>query len=300
MHINVRLLLLDNCLVVCPGHFDFPAFLPNMENIKHIVMVLSGKGGVGKSTITTELALTLHARGLKIGVLDIDLTGPSIKEMFGVQGKIMQSSKGWIPLKTENLQLVSLGYLVNDEAVIWRGPKKQAMIKQFCENILWDDLDYLIIDTPPGTSDEHISIVQFLKQYSPTAIIVTTPQAVSLTDVQREINFCRKVGVPIGGLIENMSGFKCPHCDCSTDLFSSGGGEMMASNEGIKFLGKVPIDPMLSELMEGQGRIFKDAFFESQMCHVLSQVVDNYLNITRDSNDEISPSVIVDSTGGKD
>ncbi|KAI8928147.1 P-loop containing nucleoside triphosphate hydrolase protein [Entophlyctis helioformis] len=185
----------------------------------HIVLVLSGKGGVGKSTVTTELALTLADAGKRVGVLDIDLTGPSLPEMFGLAGRqVHQSSSGWLPVytdETKRLGVLSLGFLLpnKDDAVIWRGPKKTAMIKQFMNDVAWGEIDYLLIDTPPGTSDEHISIAEYLREYSPDgAVIVTTPQAVSLADVRKELSFCRKVGIPILGLVENMSGFVCPHC----------------------------------------------------------------------------------------
>jgi Mrp family chromosome partitioning ATPase len=190
-----------------------------MEKVKHKLLVLSGKGGVGKSSVTAELALSLVRKGYRVGILDIDLTGPSMPEVLNLSGqKIHQSSNGWIPVYTDStkkLGLVSLGFLLGkkDDPVIWRGPKKNAMIKQFVNDINWGELDYLIIDTPPGTSDEHISIAGYLKEYNPDgAVIVTTPQGVSLIDVRREINFCRKVGIRVLGLIENMSGFICPHC----------------------------------------------------------------------------------------
>jgi Mrp family chromosome partitioning ATPase len=155
-----------------------------MINAKHIILVLSGKGGVGKSTVTTELALTWGSLGYKVGVLDIDLTGPSLPRMFGLAQDICQSPNGWIPVYTDDSQrigVVSIAFLLKnkDDAVIWRGPKKNAMIKQFVHDVAWGELDILLIDTPPGTSDEHISIVEFLNAYNPKCIIVTTPQVYS-------------------------------------------------------------------------------------------------------------------------
>ncbi|KAJ1555546.1 Nucleotide-binding protein 2, partial [Nowakowskiella sp. JEL0078] len=185
-----------------------------VESISHIVMVLSGKGGVGKSTVSTELALSLFDQGKSVGVLDIDLTGPSIPRMFGLQShKVHQSTSGWLPVytdETKRLSVMSIGFLLErqDDPVIWRGPKKNAMIQQFINDVEWGAIDYLIIDTPPGTSDEHISIAEYLKEFKPDgAVIVTTPQAVALADVRKELSFCKKVNIPILGVVENMSGF---------------------------------------------------------------------------------------------
>jgi Mrp family chromosome partitioning ATPase len=171
-----------------------------MDNVKNVLLVLSGKGGVGKSSVAAQLSLSL-VNDYKVGILDIDLTGPSIPKLFGMENeKIHQSSSGWVPVysnETCNLGIISVGFLLNSnqDAVIWRGPKKTAMIKQFVNDVDWQALDYLIIDTPPGTSDEHIAIMGFLKGFKGNvgAVIVTTPQAVSLQDVKREINFCKKV-----------------------------------------------------------------------------------------------------------
>eukprot|EP00842_Homolaphlyctis_polyrhiza_P001188 jgi/Hompol1/206/HPOL_004396-RA len=254
-----------------------------LESVKHIILVLSGKGGVGKTTVTTELALALADAGKRVGVLDIDLTGPSIPEMFGLGGmQVHQSSAGWIPVYTDasqKLGVMSLGFLLpnKDDAVIWRGPKKNAMIKQFLSDVAWGDIDYLVIDTPPGTSDEHISIAEFLKEHNPDgAVIVTTPQAVSLADVRKEISFCRKVGINILGLIENMSGFVCPHCAECSDLFSKGGGEQLAIDQSITFLGRIPIDPQLTTLIETTR--FADQFRASPLHTVFADVVRKLLS----------------------
>lgn len=221
-----------------------------MALIKHKILVLSGKGGVGKSTFSSQLAFALQRRGKEVGMLDIDICGPSIPKIMGCEGsqsllqffsprsfrltdlpdqQIHQSNLGWEPIYVEdNLAVMSIGFLLADpnQAVIWRGPKKNspslrfhlfltrsAMIKQFLKDVYWDELDFLVVDTPPGTSDEHLSITQYLKEANPDgAIIVTTPQEVSLLDVRKEINFCRKVGLPILGVVENMSGFVCGKC----------------------------------------------------------------------------------------
>eukprot|EP01125_Pyxidicula_operculata_P016306 TRINITY_DN5591_c0_g1_i2.p1 TRINITY_DN5591_c0_g1~~TRINITY_DN5591_c0_g1_i2.p1 ORF type:complete len:272 (-),score=54.52 TRINITY_DN5591_c0_g1_i2:19-834(-) len=232
------------------------------NEFKNIILVLSGKGGVGKSTVSSQLAITLTQAGYKVGLLDIDLCGPSIPRLLGVENHSVHSaSSGMVPVYPEgaglsptdrNLSVMSIGFLLHsrNDAVIWRGPKKSAIIKQFIDDVLWGSLDYLVVDTPPGTSDEHLSITEKLLPFNPKCIIVTTPQAVSLTDVEKEINFCRRVNLPILGLIENMSGFICPCCDEVTNIFGTGGGKALAEAENIPFLGKIPIDPTLTQNLD--------------------------------------------------
>uniref|UniRef100_A0A2I3HH25 NUBP iron-sulfur cluster assembly factor 2, cytosolic n=1 Tax=Nomascus leucogenys TaxID=61853 RepID=A0A2I3HH25_NOMLE len=170
--------------------------------VLHIILVLSGKGGVGKSTVSTELALALRHAGKKVGILDVDLCGPSIPRMLGAQGRaVHQCDRGWAPVfldQEQSLSLMSVGFLLEkpDEAVVWRGPKKNALIKQFVSDVAWGELDYLVVDTPPGTSDEHMATVEALRPHQPLgALVVTTPQAVSVGDVRRELTFCRKTGL---------------------------------------------------------------------------------------------------------
>ncbi|XP_007937842.1 cytosolic Fe-S cluster assembly factor NUBP2 [Orycteropus afer afer] len=230
----------------------------NLAGVRHIVLVLSGKGGVGKSTVTTELALALHREGKKVGILDVDLCGPSVPRMLRAQGcAVHQCDSGWVPVfvdQGQSLAIMSVGFLLEkpDEAVVWRGPKKNALIKQFVSDVAWGELDFLVVDTPPGTSDEHLSAVEALRPYQPLgAILVTTPQAVSVGDVRRELTFCRKTGLRVIGVVENMSGFVCPHCTECTNLFSTGGGEELARHAGVPFLGSVPLDPQLARSLEG-------------------------------------------------
>ncbi|KAJ8923325.1 hypothetical protein NQ315_001883 [Exocentrus adspersus] len=227
-----------------------------LDDVKHIILILSGKGGVGKSTVSTQLALTLKERGFKVGLLDIDLCGPSIPYLLQLEGKdVHQADGGWVPVYTDdkqNFAVMSIGFLLNsrNSAVVWRGPKKTAMVKQFLTDVCWGDLDYLIIDTPPGTSDEHITVMENLKTVKcDGAILVTTPQQVSIEDVRKEITFCKKTGIHILGLIENMSGFVCPHCTECTNIFSKGGGESLAELAKIPFLGTLPIDPRVGQLL---------------------------------------------------
>ncbi|CAG8956284.1 hypothetical protein HYFRA_00003664 [Hymenoscyphus fraxineus] len=243
----------------------------SLAKVKHIVLVLSGKGGVGKSSVTTQLALSLALTGHSVGILDIDLTGPSIPRLFGIEGsKVTQAPGGWVPVPVHaanpaagigSLACMSLGFLLRErgDAVVWRGPKKTAMVRQFLSDVLWGELDYLLIDTPPGTSDEHISLAEtLLKNAFPGqvagAVVVTTPQAVATADVKKELNFCVKTGINVIGVVENMSGFVCPNCSECTHIFSEGGGRIMAEDFKVNFLGVVPIDPQFIMLVE-TGRI---------------------------------------------
>jgi len=233
----------------------------HLSGVQHKILVLSGKGGVGKSTFSTQLAFALAASSKQVGLLDIDICGPSIPRMTGTEGEdVHQSSAGWSPVYVdENLGVMSIGYMLPnpDDAVIWRGPRKNALIRQFLMDVDWGEhLDYLVVDTPPGTSDEHLSLATYTKETSVDgAVIITTPQEVSLSDVRKEINFCKKVGITILGVVENMSGFVCPHCKCQTDIFvgASGGGQKLAEDYNIPYLGRIPLDPLLVQACE-QGR----------------------------------------------
>ncbi|XP_037719758.1 cytosolic Fe-S cluster assembly factor NUBP2 homolog [Drosophila subpulchrella] len=226
-----------------------------LEKVKNVIVVLSGKGGVGKSTVSTQLSLALRKNGFKVGLLDIDLCGPSVPYLLGLEGRdIFQCSEGWVPIYTDESQtlaVMSIGFLLKnrEDPVIWRGPKKTMMIRQFLTDVRWDELDYLIIDTPPGTSDEHITVMECLKEVGcHGAIIVTTPQEVALDDVRKEITFCKKTGIRIMGIVENMSGFVCPHCTSCTNIFSSNGGAALAAHTEVPHLGTLPIDPRVGVL----------------------------------------------------
>lgn len=278
---------------------DLVAIVERMATVKHKILVLSGKGGVGKSTFSAQLAFALAAMDFQVGLLDIDICGPSIPKMLGLEGQeIHQSNIGWIPIYVEsNLGVMSIGFMLPnpDEAVIWRGPRKNALIKQFLRDVDWGELDFLVVDAPPGTSDEHISIVQLLQETGiDGAVIVTTPQQVSLIDVRKEVSFCKKVGVEVLGVVENMSGLSQPLSDlkftrmtetgeqkdmtewamsymrenapemlnliaCSEVFDTSGGGAAKMCNDmGISFLGKVPLDPQLCKAAEEGRRCFSD------------------------------------------
>ena len=223
------------------------AIKENMSRIKHKVIILSGKGGVGKSTVATNLAFGLSLKGLKVGVIDSDLHGPSLGKMFGIEGKFFQTSEkgnGAKPIEVNGIKVVTMASLLQhpDEPVIWRGPLKNRAIKQFLGEIEWGDLDYLIIDSPPGTGDEPLSVCQLIPE-SDGSIIVTTPQDVALIDSRKTVRFSEKLSIPVIGIIENMGGFNCPHCNESIDLFKIGGGERAAFSLMVPFLGRIPIDP---------------------------------------------------------
>jgi Mrp family chromosome partitioning ATPase len=217
----------------------------NLAKIKRKVIVMSGKGGVGKSTISANLAGYMSIKGLETGLLDIDLHGPSIPRLLGLTGKTIENDGRFlIPLKyNEKLKVVSIGNLLESESssVIWRGPRKHSMIRQFLKSVNWGALDYLVVDSPPGTGDEQLSIIQSVENFD-GAVIVTTPQDIALSDVKKSIDFCRQLKVPIIGIIENMSGFVCPKCRERIEIFKSGGGRDLAEKENIPFLGFISID----------------------------------------------------------
>ncbi len=227
---------------------DRQALAQRMCRIRHKLFVLSGKGGVGKSSVAAGLAVALAERGQRVGLLDIDLHGPSVPRLMGVADeRATTDGASIIPVKSpEGVSVMSVGFMLQgkDDAVIWRGPLKYSVIKQFLKDVDWGDLDYLIIDSPPGTGDEPLSVAQLIED-ADGALIVTTPQAVAVSDVRKSIDFSRRVGLPVLGVIENMSGFVCPECGKRSDVFGSGGGEAMAADMGVPFLGRIPVDPAL-------------------------------------------------------
>ncbi len=249
-----------------------------LAHIKHKILVMSGKGGVGKSSVAAYLAVALAKRGYKVGLMDVDLHGPSIPRLLGLKGSILPGSvegKAKPVHYSQNLDVISIEPLMGedkDRATIWRGPLKIGVIRQFIADIEWEDLDYLIIDSPPGTGDEPLTVAQTIPDAK--ALIVTTPQEISLADVRKSINFCRTVNMEILGIVENMSGFKCPHCGKVIELFKAHGGMLTAKEQGLRFLGSLPIDIEVvengdagkMEVLEKEDSAFKEAF---------SQVVDH-------------------------
>lgn len=246
---------------------DVDVIKEQLSGVKHKLLILSGKGGVGKSTVTSHLARCLASKDEEktFGLLDIDICGPSLPRIMGLEGEqVHQSGSGWSPVFVEdNLGVMSVGFLLSSptDAVIWRGPKKNGLIKQFLRDVDWGELECLLVDTPPGTSDEHLSIVQYLSASGiDGAVVVTTPQEVSLLDVRKEINFCRKVGLPIIGVIENMSGFVCPNCQHESQIFppTTGGARKLCEDMELTLLGQLPLDPRIGQSCD-EGRSFLDS-----------------------------------------
>lgn len=254
--------------------------LERMENflkrVPHKIMVLSGKGGVGKSTVAANLAVFLSNRGYKVGLLDVDVHGPSIGTLMGiVWQKIYPSNDLLKPvLWSKNLKVVSVQFLLEnpDDAIIWRGPVKMGIIKQFLSDVDWGELDFLIIDSPPGTGDEPLTIAQTIPDCK--ALIVTTPQKVSLADVRKSLTFCKEVNIDVLGIIENMSGFVCPNCGAVHDIFKSGGGSELAKQYKIDFLGKIPIDPKIVEESDEGNLLDK---YDGKVKEIMNEVVDRIL-----------------------
>jgi ATP-binding protein involved in chromosome partitioning len=217
----------------------------SLAKIKNKILVMSGKGGVGKTSTSVNLSIALADKGYNVGVMDVDLHGPDVPRMLGLEGAPqVNENKKLNPINySETLKAISIESFTpnKDDAIIWRGPLKFSAIKQFIGDIDWGNLDFLIIDAPPGTGDEPLTVAQTISDAK--AIIVTTPQEVALADVRQSINFCKTVNLEIFGLIENMSGYSCPHCGEMIELFGTGGGEKTANQMGIRFLGRIPFDP---------------------------------------------------------
>ena len=258
-----------------------------MGRIKHKVLVLSGKGGVGKSTVAVTLAAALAARGRKVGLLDVDIHGPSIPQLLGVHASVADlappgGDRSLLkPVSAgPNLSVMSIGFLLEnrDAAVIWRGPLKYNMIKQFLKDVAWGDLDYLVIDSPPGTGDEPLSVVQLLENAT-GAVIVTTPQELAISDVRKCVTFCRQLALPVLGVVENMSGFVCPACGQRADIFKSGGGQTMAVEMNVPFLGRIPIEPRLVDAGDS-GTPYLERFADTETARALETAVEAILKTT--------------------
>ncbi len=253
------------------------AITRSLGKIKNKILVMSGKGGVGKSTVSVNLAIGLAKKGHKVGLMDVDLHGPDVVRMLNLDGMVEPPATPDAlipPLKyNDNLKVVSLEYLMQDrdEAIIWRGPLKIQAIRQFVSDMDWGELDYLIIDAPPGTGDEPLSVAQTIPNVK--AVVVTTPQKVALADVRKSINFCKTVNIEITGVVENMSGFVCPHCNETVDIFKSGGGEELAREFELPFLGRVPMDPKVV-VAGDDGAPYLSSAEESPAITAFSEVVN--------------------------
>ncbi|TET70558.1 MAG: ATP-binding protein [Candidatus Aminicenantes bacterium] len=245
-----------------------------LSKIKNRLLVFSGKGGVGKSTVAANLSLAFSMRGLTVGLLDVDIHGPNLAKILGVEGKRMDVSPEGIKAVdvNDNLKLVSMSFLLQDPnlPVIWRGPLKMKAIQQFLGDVDWGELDWLVIDSPPGTGDEPLSVAQLIPASG--AIIVTTPQELSLMDSRKAVAFAKSLNLKILGIIENMSGMTCPHCGKDIDLFKKGGGEKVALELGVPFLGKIPIDPQIV-ISTDEGKPFIGTQPDSEASKALMKIV---------------------------
>lgn len=254
----------------------------SLEKIKNTIMVMSGKGGVGKTSVAVNVAIALAKKGFRVGLLDVDIHGPDIPRVLGLDGMMdLNANQKLAPIAyNDNLSAVSIESLIvnKDDAIIWRGPMKYQAIQQFIGDVDWGELDYLIIDAPPGTGDEPLTIAQMIKKAK--AIIVTTPQEVSLADVRKSISFCKTVKMDIVGLIENMSGYVCPHCGEPVDLFGSGGGEKTAETAGIPFMGRIPFDPNVVKCGD-TGVSFQEKYQDSPITLAFADVAEKISSATR-------------------
>lgn len=247
-----------------------------LGRIRHKVVVLSGKGGVGKSTVAVNLAMALTMSGKRVGLLDADIHGPSLPTMLGLEEESVRTAedgKELIPVEMGGLKVMSMGFLLDDQddAVIWRGPMKMAILEHFLRDVAWGELDYLIIDSPPGTGDEPLSVCQLIGNLD-GAVIVTTPQKVAAADVRKSITFCRELRVPVLGVVENMSGFVCPKCGEITSILCQGGGRRLAEDMDVPFLGSIPIDPAVAEASD-HGQAFVLRFAGSPTAAIMREIV---------------------------
>mgnify|MGYP001424684320 CR=1 FL=1 len=242
--------------------------------IGHTILVLSGKGGVGKSMVAVNLAVSLSLAGKRVGLLDVDVHGPSIPTMLGLEGRTVEGCEGGVlPIDYNGLQVMSVGFLLKspDDAVIWRGPMKMNVIRQFLQDVDWGTLDYLVIDCPPGTGDEPLSVCKLVKK-TDGAVVVTTPQKVATVDVRKSITFCRKMQVPVLGVVENMNGFVCPQCGAITRILAGGGGRRIAEDMGVPFLGSIPLDPKIAEACDS-GQAFIQTFAATPVAAIMRDIV---------------------------
>ena len=248
-----------------------------MGRVGKKIIVLSNKGGVGKTALTVSLAGIFGIKGRKTGLLDADIHGPSIAKAMGLGGKKLTASSdgGIVPLEKNNIKIVSMASVLEseDSPVIWRGPLKTGVLRQFLGEVLWGDLDFLFVDSPPGTGDEPMSVIQLIGNVD-CGIVVTTPQDMALLDTRKCVNFLKSMNVPVCGIVENMSGFKCPHCGREITLFKKGGGEKSAKEMGVPFLGMVPFDPRIVENMD-RGLEFVLEFPNSDAAKALISIAEN-------------------------
>jgi len=247
----------------------------NLSRIKNKLIVISGKGGVGKTTIVVNLAYGLAVKGHKVGILDVDIHGPNTAKMLGIEGKkLIASNLGIEPIEIlPNLKAISISFMIQnkDQPIIWRGPLKMITIKQLLSDVNWGELDYLIVDSPPGTGDEPLSVCQLISDMN-GALIVTTPQDVAILDSRKSVLFAKELKVPVLGIIENMSGFICPHCKKEIDLFGTGGGEKASLDLKVPFLGRIPVEPEMVKLGDS-GQPFIHFRKETQTAKIMDEII---------------------------
>jgi len=262
-----------------------------MRHVRHKWMVLSGKGGVGKSTVAVNLAVALTMAGKRVGLLDVDVHGPSVPKLLDIEGANVGGTGGTIlPVEVgERLKVMSVGLLLpgRDDAVIWRGPMKYGVIKQFLQDVEWGELDYLIVDSPPGTGDEPLAVAELIENPD-GAVIVTTPQALAVQDVRRSVMFCTTLDLPVLGVIENMSGLRCPRCGESIPVFGSGGGRSMAEDMGIPFLGSIPLDTQVVSSGD-QGEPLVRSLPGSEIAEAFGRIVRSLLGKDDEPEERASP-----------
>jgi Mrp family chromosome partitioning ATPase len=284
----------SNCSAGDKKEHDHKRLQEKLFHIRHKIMVMSGKGGVGKSTVATNLAGSLALRGYQVGILDADLHGPDVPRMLGIEGQhLISGGDGVEPVEVfAGFKAVSMALLSQepDKAIIWRGPLKHSAIKQFLGNVNWGDLDFLFIDLPPGTGDEPLSVSKLIGEID-GAVIVTTPQDVALLDSRKAVSFSKQINIPVLGIVENMSGMACPHCGESIDLFKIGGGEKAAEELGVPFLGRIPIDPTVVISCDSGEPIVANAN-ESVAKTAFAQVVQNLLEGLTWSEKEVARPVL--------
>ena len=254
----------------------------NIANIKHKFIVISGKGGVGKTTVSVCLAYSLALKGYEVGLLDVDIHGPNVNKMVGLTNEtLIGDGIRMNPIKVlPNLKVISTASIIDnpDIPIIWRGPLKMKLIRQFLADVNWGSLDYLIVDSPPGTGDEPLSVVQLISDLD-GAIVVTTPQEVALLDARKSIQFAKKLGIPFIGVVENMSGLICPHCKKNIDLFGKGGGKRAAKEMNVNFLGEIPMDLEVIKLCD-KGKalaVLEKNSVVSESIMKITEVIDKYV-----------------------
>ena len=269
-----------------------------LGKIDNILIVLSGKGGVGKSTVAANLTLSLSLQGFRIGILDVDIHGPSIPKLLGIDGQRMGvKDDELLPIECyANVNVVSMALLLQstEQAVIWRGPMKAKMIRELIQHVAWGKLDYLVVDCPPGTGDEPLSVAQILGKKA-RAVIVTTPQEVAIIDVEKCITFCNQMNLPVAGIIENMSGYVCPHCGKETDIFSRGGGEKLAQKFNVPFLGKIPIEPEIAKSGD-EGKPYLYFYGKSETAKRFEEIVQNIVKTKTNQEIKSDPAPLAQNS----